>query len=145
MVKLAKPVVDLTSIVESIKAHEGLVLHEYKDHLGYSTIGYGRLIDQRRGGGITEDEALHLLHNDIADITNRLDRAFPWWTSQPVAVQNFIVELCYQLGVSGFSKFKKAIAHLQTSNIEGAKKEFLDSRWGKEQTPSRANRMVARL
>ena len=121
------------------------MLHEYKDHLGYSTIGYGRLIDQRRGGGITEDEALHLLHNDITDITNRLDRAFPWWTSQPVAVQNFIVELCYQLGVSGFSKFKKAIAHLQTSNIEGAKKDSLDSRWAKEQTPSRASRMVARL
>jgi len=136
---------DRDLLVESIKSHEGLVLHEYKDHLGYSTIGFGRLIDKDRGGGITEDEALYLLNNDIDSITDRLDRAYPWWTSQPHNVQNFIVELCYQLGVSGFSKFKKAIAHLQTSNIEGAKKEFLDSRWGKEQTPSRAKRMVARL
>ncbi len=136
---------DRDLLIESIKNNEGCVLFEYKDHLGYSTIGYGRLISEDRGGGITEDEALYLLNNDIDSITDRLDRAYPWWTSQPHAVQNFIVELCYQLGVSGFSKFKKAIAHLQTSNIEGAKKEFLDSRWAKEQTPSRASRMVARL
>jgi len=48
---------DTRVIREQIKRHEGKVLHAYPDHLGYWTIGYGRLIDERRGGGITEAEA----------------------------------------------------------------------------------------
>ena len=43
--------------VEQLKRHEGLRLHAYADSLGYTTIGYGRMIDKRKGGGITEREA----------------------------------------------------------------------------------------
>jgi len=133
------------AVVESIKQNEGLSLYCYDDNLGYATIGYGRLIDKERGGGISEDEAMHLLHNDLAVITKRLNAKHPWWSSQPTRVQNFIVELCYQLGVNGFSKFVKAINHLQASNISAAAAEFLDSRWAREQTPNRAQRMVEML
>ena len=56
---------NLETVTAIIKKHEGCVLHCYEDHLGYMTIGVGRLIDKKKGGGITEDEAEYLLKNDI--------------------------------------------------------------------------------
>ena len=58
-------------IVDDLKRHEGLKLHAYQDHLGYWTIGYGRLIDKERGGGISETEAETLLENDIDRLASR--------------------------------------------------------------------------
>ena len=44
-----------------LRRDEGRVRHAYQDHLGYWTIGVGRLIDQRKGGGLSEDEIDYLL------------------------------------------------------------------------------------
>ena len=41
----------LTKTVEQLRRNEGEVLHAYQDHLGFWTIGVGRLIDKRKGGG----------------------------------------------------------------------------------------------
>ena len=48
--------------------------------------------------------------------------------------------MCYQLGVSGFSKFKKTIYYLETEQYEEASVEMLDSLWAK-QTPNRAKEL----
>ena len=45
--------------------------------------------------------------------------------------------MCYQMGISGFSKFKKTIYYLETEQYEEASTECLDSLWAK-QTPNRA-------
>ena len=44
------------------------------------------------------------------------------------------------MGVSGFSKFKNAIKHLENKDFENAAIEMLDSRWAK-QTPNRAKKL----
>ena len=48
--------------------------------------------------------------------------------------------MCYQLGVNGFSKFKKTIYLLETEQYEEASIEMLDSLWAK-QTPNRAQEL----
>ena len=48
--------------------------------------------------------------------------------------------MCYQLGISGFSKFKKTIYLLETEQYEEASVEMLDSLWAK-QTPRRAKEL----
>jgi GH24 family phage-related lysozyme (muramidase) len=72
---------------ERLLAHlavdEGCVLHAYPDSLGYLTIGYGRLIDRRRGGGITNAEALMLLENDVDRHWHELVHRFPWVEAIP--------------------------------------------------------------
>jgi len=68
-----------TQLIADLIRDEGEVHHAYQDSLGFWTLGIGRLIDQRRGGGITHDEALFLLQNDIESKTEDLDRALPWW------------------------------------------------------------------
>ena len=52
--------------------------------------------------------------------------------------------MCYQLGISGFSKFKKTIYLIETEQYEDASIEMLDSLWAK-QTPSRARELSEAL
>ena len=130
----------LSKLKEDIKADEGLVLHEYKDHLGFSTIGYGRLIDERRGGGITEEEAEYLLTNDILRVIEQLATRTKL-TSYPTAVQHALINMAFQLGVNGLLGFKKMWAHLANRDYGAAADEALDSRWA-QQTPERAKRVT---
>ena len=48
--------------------------------------------------------------------------------------------MCYQLGLRGFSKFKKTIYYLETEQYDEASIEMLDSLWAK-QTPGRAKEL----
>ena len=59
----------------------------------------------------------------------------------PPEVQGVILEMVYQLGFSGFKKFKKAILNMKSKDWKGAATEMLDSRWAK-QTPNRANQLA---
>ncbi len=58
----------------------------------------------------------------------------------PNKVRDVVIEMCYQLGVSGFSRFKKTISYLKEKQFEKASKEMLDSRWA-VQTPNRAKEL----
>ena len=132
------------SIREQLKRHEGLVRHAYQDHLGYWTIGYGRLIDERRGGGITEAEAETLLTNDMARVVSELESKMPRLYRYPERVQTALVNMSYQLGVTGLMKFRKMIAALEEGDYWTAADEALRSRWA-QQTPNRANEIAGMI
>jgi lysozyme len=52
-----------------------------------------------------------------------------------------LIEMVFQLGVGGVSKFKKMWSGLQEQDYNEASIQMLDSRWAK-QTPSRANSLA---
>jgi lysozyme len=52
--------------------------------------------------------------------------------------------MCYQLGVKGFSKFRKTIALLNSGDYIMASEEMLDSKWA-VQTPNRAIEMSKKV
>lgn len=131
---------DLRAVREILKQDEGEVLHAYQDHLGYWTIGYGRLIDKRRGGGITQREAEFLLDNDISRVVEQL-AARTDFLSHPEEVQHALINMAFQLGVNGLMGFRKMWAHLDNHDYEAAADEALDSRWA-TQTPKRAQRVT---
>ena len=121
---------------------EGFRASAYTDSEGYWTIGIGKLIDARLGGGITEIEAAGLLNNDLDRIDAELDKALPWWRTQPDNVQRALSQMCYQLGLTRLLGFKKMLEALEIGDYELAKIEGLDSQWAK-QTPDRAKRVTA--
>ena len=123
-------------IVADLKRHEGLKLHAYQDHLGYWTIGYGRLIDKERGGGISKDEAEMLLEHDIDRVASRL-QAERGFRLAPDSVKRALVNMGFQLGTGGLLGFSRMWAALERRDYEQAAEEALDSRWA-EQTPNRA-------
>lgn len=132
------------NIIRSLRGEEGEVLSEYKDHLGYSTIGVGRLIDARKGGGITKEESAYLLGNDIDKVTKQLDASLPWWTKLDEARRGVLVNMAFQMGINGLLGFKNTLAMIQAGNYEGAAKGMLQSKWA-QQTPSRAKRMAEQM
>lgn len=132
------------NIIRSLRGEEGEVLHEYKDHLGYSTIGIGRLIDKRKGGGITSEEAAYLLSNDINKVEEQLNKRIPWWTKLDDARKGVLVNMAFQMGIDGLLGFKNTLAMIQAGNYESAARGMLQSKWA-QQTPSRAKRMAEQM
>ena len=55
--------------------------------------------------------------------------------------EEILIEMVFQLGMTGVSKFKKMWKALAELNYIGASYEMLDSRWAK-QTPNRAKAMA---
>lgn len=134
----------LTKGIEQIKRHEGLVLHAYKDSLGYLTIGYGRLIDKAKHGGISEGEAEYLLQNDVSIVLAALHRNIPFFDSLSVPRQAVLLNMAYQMGIQGVSKFKKTLSLVEVGDYDGAADGMLKSLWAK-QTPNRANEMAQQM
>lgn len=128
-----------SNITRLLRGEEGEVLTEYKDHLGYSTIGVGRLIDKRKGGGITAEESAYLLGNDIQKRMIELERKLPWITSLNDARRGVLLSMAFQMGVDGLLGFKNTLEMVRTGRYEDAAKGMLNSKWAK-QTPQRAKR-----
>ena len=131
-------------IRDQLKRHEGLVRHAYQDHIGYWTIGYGRLIDERRGGGISEAEAETLLTNDIIRVVGELEEQMPRLHRYPERVQTALVNMAFQLGITGLMQFKNMIAALEEGDYWGAANAALNSRWA-QQTPNRATEIAGMI
>ena len=132
------------ALIEQLKRHEGLVLHAYTDHLGYWTIGYGRLIDDRRGGGISEVEAEMLLRADVMRVTADIERSLPWVQGLSERRQQALYNMGFQLGVSGLLGFRRMLAALKRGRFHLAAQEAKNSRWAR-QTPNRAEEIVGML
>lgn len=128
---------NIEAITQMLIDNEGMILHEYKDHLGYSTIGVGRLIEKDKGG-LTEEECKYLLENDIGRVMARLDRNFSWWRDLSEGRQHVMIDLSFNLG-NRLSKFVKFLSNLEAGLYEAAATELLDSLYAK-QVPNRAER-----
>ena len=126
---------------ESIKQHEGYVGVVYKDSLGIDTIGYGFAIKDLE---LDEDICDMILDRKLRDLQSMVNLKFTWYRYMPQEIRDVVMEMCYQLGVGGFSKFKKTIAYLQNKQFHDASQEMLDSLWAK-QTPNRAKELSNRV
>ena len=125
------------SLLKQIKKHEGFRSTVYQCTEGYDTIGYGFAIKDLF---LDKDIAELILIRNLAVLVERIKKTFPWINDAPEEVQDVVANMCYQLGISGFSKFKKTIYLLETEQYEEASVEMLDSLWYK-QTPNRAKEL----
>ena len=130
-----------------IKEHEGFRDQIYKDSLGFATIGYGHLVldtDPFIEGQSYPKEHLEKVFdgdfNIAKDNANKLigDIAL---NHQAKCV---IIEMVFQLGICGVSKFKNMWKALGEGDYQTASEEMLDSRWAK-QTPKRAESLSATM
>lgn len=131
---------DQALTIKQLREEEGEVLHAYQDHLGFWTIGVGRLIDKRKGGGLTKEESAYLLANDIAKVEQELDSRLSWWRTINDARQAVLLGMAFQMGIGGLLGFKNTLKMIQAGDWQGAANGMLSSLWAR-QTPSRARRM----
>jgi lysozyme len=127
-----------------LRRDEGEVLHAYRDHLGFLTIGIGRLIDPRKGGGITREEAALLLRNDMQKVDRQLQQRFPWVVTLSPARRGVLMNMAFQMGIDGLNNFKKTLTMIEQGEYQKASVEMLESAWAR-QTPERAKRLAKQM
>ena len=133
-----------SKIIEQLRRDEGEVLHAYADTLGFTTIGVGRLIDKRRGGGISPQESAYLLNNDIARIDSDLRSRLTWYGQLDEVRQAALLNMGFQLGVAGLMEFKRSLECIRDGRFAEAETHLLNSKWA-QQTPARARRVARQI
>ena len=145
----------MKDLLEKIKEHEGFREKTYKCTEGYDTTAYGfawkdlylsqdvanELLQRNKNNIIFyEDIAEDVLIEKLEKLKQNANSRFKWLEDMPVVVQEVILNMCYQLGITGVSKFRKAISALQEGDWDEAANEMLDSLWAR-QTPNRAKEL----
>tara|TARA_Y100001963_G_scaffold80811_1_gene112161 strand:+ start:3419 stop:3826 length:408 start_codon:yes stop_codon:yes gene_type:complete len=125
---------DFKALIDRLKINEGFRSKVYKCTAGVDTFGHGLT-------WITEEESAQILANRVSKLHLDIGKKFDWYDDMPPEVKGVVIEMCYQLGKTGFSKFKRAIAHMKNKEFQLASSEMLDSLWAK-QTPNRANQLA---
>jgi lysozyme len=153
------------SLEDQLILHEGLRLEVYKCPAGYWTVGVGRNLEGKplrkheqehilgcsgltpdqvisilKERGVTKDEALFLLANDIEDAVKDLSH-FDWFEDLDPIRKKVVVDMRYNLGPTRFRQFKRMIAALAAGDYKKAAAEMVDSRWYHE-VGNRSKRLV---
>ncbi len=129
--------IKLKSIEEQLILHERLKLKPYRCSAGKLTIGVGRNLEDK---GISEEEALFLLRNDIDKAVTDLEK-HSWYIKLDPIRQKVLIDMAVNLGTNGLLQFERMIAALEKGDYENAAKEMQDSKWYR-QVKSRGVRLV---
>jgi lysozyme len=129
--------VNLQRLWEQLVHHEGLRLKPYRCSAGKLTIGVGRNLEDV---GLTEEEALLLLGNDISRVITELDQNIPAFSSLDEIRKRVLVDMGFNLGINRLMKFRRMLAALEAGDWSQAAVEMMDSRWAR-QVGSRAERL----
>ena len=134
----------MDQLTKIIIQHEKKEKSAYQDSLGFWTIGIGRLIDARKNAGLSEDEMLYLLNNDLGQCEIELSH-FKWFMSLDHVRGDVMVELCFNIGLSGVLQFHQMISSIENKDYAAASMHLLNSLWAKQVKAERADNMAARL
>ena len=126
-----------------IKKHEGFVAKVYLDSLGKATIGYGHLLTEEDDfveGVIYDKDILEALFDKDFDKAKQGMEELVGTLDIAMAAKGIIIEMVFQLGKTGVSKFKNMFAALNEYDYTRAAEEMLNSAWYR-QTPSRCEEL----
>jgi GH24 family phage-related lysozyme (muramidase) len=126
-----------------IKKHEGFVAKVYLDSLGKATIGYGHLLtedDDFVEGVIYDKDILEAIFDKDFDKAKQGMEELVGTLDIAMAAKGIIIEMVFQLGKTGVSKFKNMFAALNEFDYTRAAEEMLNSHWYR-QTPSRCEEL----
>jgi len=128
-------------IIKMLSLHEGRVPHAYQDSLGYWTIGVGHLIDKRKGGRLPEHIIDALLDWDAGEKWQELLRRAPWVEDLDDVRQAVLLDMAFNLGVTGLLKFKNTLKAVRAGDWDAAAAGMMNSLWAK-QVKTRAVRLA---
>ena len=132
---------DMDRLLESVKKHEGYRNKVYLDTLGKRTVGVGHLCVEDFWEDDKEYEEkflMEILQKDLSEAikgTNDLMAEHGCMDINEKA-HEILIEMVFQLGMTGVSKFKQMWFNLDICNFGKASIEMKDSLWY-EQTRAR--------
>jgi len=157
-------------LIKQLIEDEGLKLFPYKCSAGYLTIGVGRnlitnwfsnkeldelgftdknlvptdIISKLKQTGITKDQAIYLLNNDIDVVIKQLTTSLQWFNSALDIVQQVLANMCFNLGVGTLLTFKNTLKLIKDGKYDEASVEMLKSKWHND-VGQRAERLSEKL
>ena len=116
-------------LIDMLTRQEGKRKFAYECTSGKISIGIGRNLEDR---GLSDDEIMFLLHNDIELSQSELSKTFDWFSSLNQARQDALVSMHFNIGLSSLLKFTNTLRHLSEGNFKQASQEMLDSKWASQ-------------
>lgn len=140
--QIRKKGLKMPELIESLLLRdEGYRRSAYTDSLGYLTIGIGKLIDAKKGGGITFNEALYLLRNEVSAKEADLRSHLPWYDGLDEVRKALLLSMAFQIGSMGLLAFRNTLRAVEEGRWNDAADGMMASRWA-QQTPLRAHRLA---
>ena len=132
------------NLKKRIKLNEGFSPKPYKDQLGYLTIGYGHLILSNEKTllkkKIQKKELEEIFEKDFKKALSNFNNTLKSFTSNKKE-DELLIEMIFQLGISGCLKFKNLIKNMRKGNKHLVCLDMMDSLWYK-QTPNRVKNLI---
>ncbi len=133
-----------TKLKRRIKKNEGYSKKPYKDQLGFYTIGYGHLIKKNESkyykSVFNKQYYNELFEKDFNNAFRHYKNKF-YLKSHKKNEKELLIEMLFQLGPNGVSKFKKMLFYLNRRQKNMVCLEMLDSLWYR-QTPKRVENLI---
>ncbi len=127
-----------------IKRNEGYSNKPYKDQLGFYTIGYGHFIKENENEYFIKKYKKNyfekVFETDFKTAHNQYKRFF-LKKNHTIVEKELLIEMIFQLGFEGVSKFKKMLYFLNKKQKFMASLEMLNSLWYL-QTPERTKNLI---
>ena len=135
---------NLSDLKKRVELHEGKVNKCYADSLGKLTFGIGHLVtdeDNIDPNKEYSDEFIYKLFDK--DFDKAIEGAARVCQGMDLPDRKFgvFIEMAFQLGATGLSKFKLALKAAREHQWQECHDQLLDSRWHK-QTPNRAKQLA---
>lgn len=139
--------VEIKDFMDFIESHEGKRRKVYMDTMGHPTIGIGFNLDRPDAPKLISEQGIHfggvldgtvelseqaiytLFTVDVENVLKQVKELVPSFDQQPKDMQLVLVDMCFNLGKGGLSKFKKFLAAVEERNYSRAAAEMIDSRW----------------
>jgi lysozyme len=106
---------------------EGRRQSSYLDSRGNLTVGVGHRID--RPATWTQEQIDAALRTDIDTARNAARRLFPGLDDMPDEMRLILVDMAFQLGETGLSRFVKFRAAVESKDWKRAADELVNSKW----------------
>ena len=139
---------NMDRLLASVKKHEGYRNKVYLDTLGKRTVGVGHLCVEDFWEDDKEYEEkflMTILEHDLQTAIKGAERLLKGCSILDSLAKEIIIEMVFQLGETGVSKFKNMLEALENGpDYQTAAIEMLDSKWAK-QTPNRAQNMSSEM
>lgn len=123
----------MTLAFKILAIEEGFSATPYRDHLGYPTIGYGRLLSKDTKSPLpvistTKEQERPWVDKRIQEVIMSLSLKFPsaWGKCNDVR-KAVLISCAYQLGVAGISAFKNMWKALDEGNFKEASAQMMSS------------------
>lgn len=146
---------NINRLIDDLTHDEGIIHKVYLDSLGYKTLGIGHLITEndpqwiqnlKVGDPVPEAIIYSYFLKDVSKAIKNAHDIFGVedWEKLPPAAQEVFINMTFNLGKGGFSKFRNTIKNAKKHDWEKVAEGMSKSLWAR-QVKSRAKRLIARI